>query len=40
MSLKTNVWVTQAGTVYLKKAGTFDRFEWGGRQMRIGESQK
>lgn len=39
MSLKTNVWTTQAGTVYLKKAGTFDRFEWGGRQMRIGESQ-
>jgi photosystem II stability/assembly factor-like uncharacterized protein len=39
MSLKTNVWVTQAGTVYLKKAGTFGRFEWGGRQMRLGESQ-
>jgi len=38
MGLESNVWITQAGTVYLKKAGTFGRFEWGGRQMRVGES--
>lgn len=38
MGLRSNVYTTQAGTVYLKKASTFDRYVWGGRRMRLDES--
>lgn len=37
MSLANNVYTTQAGTVYLKRAGTFDPFIWGGGRMRVDE---
>ena len=37
MSLKHANAITQAGNVYLKKSGTFDRFQWGGRVMRLDE---
>lgn len=36
--LESNVLITQSGTVYLKQASTFNRYEWGGRRMRMGES--
>ena len=38
MALSGQTATTQAGTVYLKKAATFDPFEWGGRWMRLDES--
>lgn len=37
--LQTNVFTTQAGNVYLKPAGTFDRYQWGGNRMRLEEIQ-
>ncbi len=39
MSLKHANSITQAANVYLKKANTFDRFEWGGRAMKLDEGQ-
>lgn len=40
MGLSSNVFTTQAGTVYIKRAGTFDRFVWAGRQARRGEAEE
>lgn len=37
--LQTNVFNTQAGNVYLKEAGAFARYVWGGRRMRVDEIQ-
>lgn len=37
--LQTNVFNTQAGNVYLKEAGTFNRYVWGGRRMRVDDIQ-
>ena len=37
--LQTNVFTTQAGNVYLKPAGTFERYQWGGNRMRLEEIQ-
>lgn len=33
-----NKFTTQAGTVYLKQADTFDAYQWGGSVMRIDEA--
>lgn len=38
--LQTNVFTTQAGNVYLKPAGAFTRYIWGGRRMRMEEVQE
>jgi hypothetical protein len=38
--LQTNVFNTQAGNVYLKPAGAFTRYVWGGRRMRMDEIQE
>lgn len=38
--LQTNVFTTQAGNVYLKPAGAFTRYIWGGRRMRMEEIQE
>jgi len=38
--LQSNVYTTQAGNVYLKQAGTFGRYVWGGRRMRMDEIQE
>jgi hypothetical protein len=37
--LQTIVFTTQAGNVYLKPAGTFERYVWGGNRMRLDEIQ-
>lgn len=40
MALSSNVIITQAGTPYIKRAGTFERFVWAGRQAKRGEADE